>query len=87
VFANDTDIDTNDALFATLVSADGAFGHVLLTPDGWYTYTLDNANPVVDALDAGQTLVESFDYRAADLAFENDVAQITITIQGVTDDE
>ena len=41
---------------ATIV---GAYGTLQITRDGGYTYTLDNSNPAVQALAAGETLTES----------------------------
>lgn len=44
----------------------GSFGSLSLDAGGAWTYSLNNANPVVDALTAGQSLADSVVVRAAD---------------------
>ncbi|KAB2969637.1 cadherin-like domain-containing protein, partial [Zoogloea sp.] len=63
----------------------GLYGSLRIGADGSYTYTLDNANPAVNALKTGDTLTEVFSYTLADPDALTDVAQLTITIDGVTD--
>ncbi|RST46380.1 cadherin-like domain-containing protein [Variovorax sp. DXTD-1] len=60
----------------------GTYGSVVLNADGSYTYTLDNTNPRVQALTAGETLVEVYTYTISDGAGGTDTAQLTITITG-----
>ncbi|WP_175653173.1 VCBS domain-containing protein [Pseudomonas sp. Marseille-P9899] len=64
----------------------GRYGQLLLNADGSYTYTLDNANPLVQALrTAGETLRETFNYRMRDTAGATADARLTIIIQGAND--
>ncbi|MBT2323454.1 DUF4347 domain-containing protein [Variovorax paradoxus] len=60
----------------------GTYGSVVLNADGSYTYTLNNADPRVQALTAGETLTEVYTYTISDGAGGTDVAQLTITITG-----
>ena len=63
----------------------GAYGTLVLNSNGSYTYAVDNANPVVNALKTGQTLTETYTYTLSDGSGGTDTAQLTITIQGHTD--
>lgn len=62
----------------------GAFGTLLLNADGTYTYTLDNTNTTVNALNNGGTLTDEFQYTVSD-GFRKRTATLTITINGQTD--
>ena len=44
----------------------GFYGTLVIAPNGSYTYTLDNSNPTVQALQNGETLAENFGYAIAD---------------------
>jgi len=65
----------------------GSYGTLSIGADGSYTYTLDNNNPLVDALPAMQSLTELFYYQVADskATSEASVTTLTITIQGAND--
>ncbi|MBS0340274.1 MAG: VCBS domain-containing protein, partial [Proteobacteria bacterium] len=63
----------------------GAFGSLVINADGSYTYTVDDANATVQALQPGQTLTEVFTYTMRDTAGATSVATLTITIQGADD--
>ena len=63
----------------------GSYGTLVLNANGSYSYTVDNGNPVVNALKSGQTLTETYTYALSDGAGGTDTAQLTITIQGRTD--
>ncbi|MCP4189086.1 MAG: hypothetical protein GY768_00505 [Planctomycetaceae bacterium] len=92
VLSNDSDPE-NDAITVTHVNDDanvgtsinGLYGSIAITDQGSYTYTLDNDNSTVDALDEGQNLTETFSYTISDSEF-SDSANLVITIQGVTDE-
>ncbi|MCK6394415.1 cadherin-like domain-containing protein [Zoogloea sp.] len=81
---------TMSPISAGTTSADGTivtglYGSLRIGADGSYTYTLDNTNPAVNALKTGDTLTEIFSYTLADPSALTDIAQLTITIDGVTD--
>ncbi len=81
---NSTDVDNpNDAWTAVgspMVSANG-FGSYTLTAAGVWTYTLDNSNPAVQALNVGQTLTDTFTATTVDGTQQ----LVTITIDGTND--
>jgi VCBS repeat-containing protein len=62
----------------------GTYGTLTIGANGSYSYALDNANPTVNALIAGESLTEVFTYTLSDGAL-TDIAQLTITINGATD--
>ncbi|MBR1244455.1 cadherin-like domain-containing protein [Bradyrhizobium sp. AUGA SZCCT0274] len=84
VLTNDSDPDGN----ALTVTSSGTFnlshGTLVMHADGSYAYTLDNTNPAVDALNTGQTLVDSFTYGISDGHGGTNSASLKITIQGRT---
>ncbi|MBU3653553.1 MAG: hypothetical protein FGM44_10785, partial [Limnohabitans sp.] len=71
----------------------GLYGSLTISANGSYTYALDNTNAQVQALNAGQTLTEQFQYEVKNgltaVASPNpllvDVATLTITINGAND--
>ncbi len=63
----------------------GQYGTLVIQSDGSYTYTLDNTNPVVQALSDGDTLTEQFEYTLLDNDGDTDTAVLTITINGDND--
>ena len=92
VLTNDTDED-GDALTITKVNSsaanigsvvNGNYGQFALSSSGTYTYSLDNSNVSVDALNAGQNLVDQFTYEISDGEFQS-LATVIITINGTTD--
>jgi VCBS repeat-containing protein len=64
---------------------DTAYGHLTLNADGSYSYVLDNGNPLVNRLKAGQILTETVNYTITDGDGDTSTATLTITIQGRTD--
>jgi VCBS repeat-containing protein len=93
VRSNDTDID-GDTLsvqavdgFSSRVGVDvaGSYGTFRLNANGSYTYTLDNTNARVNALNSGQTLKETFGYTVTDPSGATASAQVIVTINGATD--
>jgi fimbrial isopeptide formation D2 family protein/uncharacterized repeat protein (TIGR01451 family) len=62
----------------------GTYGQLTVNADGTYTYVVDNRNALVDALDPGARLSESFNYTVSDGAL-SDIGVISITIQGAND--
>ncbi|HYW58209.1 MAG TPA: Ig-like domain-containing protein [Polaromonas sp.] len=62
----------------------GTYGTLTLAANGSYTYVIDEANTTVQALNAGGTLTESFNYTLSDGGL-TDVAVLNITINGTND--
>jgi VCBS repeat-containing protein len=63
----------------------GSYGSLTLNADGGYTYAPDNDNAAVQALAAGETLLERFTYTVADGGGLTDTAVLTVTINGAND--
>ncbi|MES2818285.1 MAG: VCBS domain-containing protein, partial [Pseudomonadota bacterium] len=65
----------------------GTYGSLTLNADGSWNYTVNNANALVNALDPGETLTESFNYTVTDRSGTglSDIAVLTVTVQGVED--
>lgn len=59
----------------------GSYGSVALAADGSWTYSLNNANPTVDALLTGDVLTDTVTVQAAD----GTTQALAITINGLTD--
>ncbi|MCY1484116.1 VCBS repeat protein [compost metagenome] len=101
VLDNDTDVDsvalgeTKQVLdFASELGGSavagqtlqGRYGSLTLNADGSYSYAVDNANPVVQALrSAGETLREVFTYRMRDTEGAESTARLNLLIQGAND--
>ncbi len=81
---NSTDVDNPpdawDAVGIPL-SGDNGFGSYTLTASGLWTYTLDNSNPAVQALNVGSTLADSFTVTTVDGTSQ----VVSITINGAND--
>ncbi|MCE2596542.1 type I secretion C-terminal target domain-containing protein, partial [Motilimonas cestriensis] len=63
----------------------GSFGSLVLNADGAYEYILNNKNAQVQALNEGETLLDSFTYTITDDNGDLSSAVLNITINGVTD--
>ncbi|MFM2054201.1 MAG: hypothetical protein RL456_2238, partial [Pseudomonadota bacterium] len=101
VLLNDSDVDAGDTRTVTSVrtgglegagasaaagtSLAGSHGTLTLHADGSYTYVVDESDPVVQALQQGQSLTDSFNYTVADTAGGTDLARLDITVQGRND--
>ncbi len=100
VLSNDSDLDSGDtktiggvavgSVASTSgqvgIAVAGSYGAITINADGSYSYTVDNSNPVVQALrTAGDTLQDVFSYTMSDTAGATSTTQITITIQGAND--
>jgi large repetitive protein len=87
VLDNDTvGADVNATPVTTTGTFVGLYGTLVLNADGSYTYTLNNANPTVNALNANQSLQDVFTYTIADGDGTTASANLTITIDGAKDD-
>ena len=63
----------------------GTYGTLRINANGSYTYTVDNSNPAVDGMDAGDQFTETFNYTVLDTGGLSDIALLTITIKGAND--
>ncbi|QWT20199.1 VCBS domain-containing protein [Bacillus sp. NP157] len=63
----------------------GQYGTLVLNADGSYSYAVDNANTVVNALKDGDTLTETYTYTITDADGDSSTTTLTITIHGHTD--
>ena len=92
-FGVDSDPDGDDIVVSIFdgsaanvgVLVNGDYGSIILDSDGSYTYTLDDNNADVNALDNGETLSERFFYRITDGEGGTDFARLDITINGTND--
>ncbi|SAI71918.1 hemolysin [Bordetella ansorpii] len=76
-----TDPDAGQAIFQAQASTPGAHGTFAIDASGNWTYSLDNADPAVQALGAGKTMTETFTVKSAD----GGTHDVTVTIQGTND--
>lgn len=64
---------------------EGQYGTLVLNSEtGEYTYTVDESNPTVNAMNIGDSLSESFGYVVSDGGLD-DSAVLTVTINGTND--
>ncbi len=63
----------------------GFYGGLTIGSNGAYSYLVDNANPVVNALKSGQSLTETCTYAITDKDGDVATATLTITINGAND--
>src|SRR5438067_1260299 len=81
---NDADVDNTANAFAAVTSptaSTGGYGSDAMPAAGVWTYTLDNANSAVQALNVGDTLTDSFTVTTVD----GTAQVVTITISGSND--
>lgn len=69
------------------VTLTGLYGSLALKSDGTYTYTLDNGNSAVNALNSGSSLTDVFYYRIQNNggSGNQDLSTLTVTINGAND--
>src|SRR5690606_10949969 len=82
VLANDA--TGADSVGQTVAFADtkGQYGTLTYKTDGTWSYTLDNSLPAVQALKAGETVTEAFNYTLTDADGDQSPATLTVTITG-----
>ncbi|WP_036303728.1 VCBS domain-containing protein [Methylotenera sp. L2L1] len=85
VLSNDTVGADSNATPISAYSGNLTYGSLVLNSDGTYSYTLNNANPAVNALNNGQTLIDSYTYTLTDGDGTTTTAVLNITINGNTD--
>lgn len=80
----DRDVDNPDNTFAAVTCptpSDHGYGSFTMTTCGTWTYTLDDANPEVQALNACDTLTDTFTVTTIDGTLQ----VVTVAVQGVND--
>jgi VCBS repeat-containing protein len=80
----DTDVDDPSNTFVAVTSpqpSDHGYGSFAMTADGHWTYTLDDGNPSVQALNVDQTLTDTFFVKTVDGTAQT----VAITIEGSND--
>jgi VCBS repeat-containing protein len=80
----DTDVDDRSNSFVAVTcpqTSDHGYGSFAMTADGHWTYTLDDGNCAVQALNVGQTLTDTFVVKTVDETAQT----VTITIEGSND--
>uniref|UniRef100_UPI0018EED860 VCBS domain-containing protein n=1 Tax=Paracoccus binzhouensis TaxID=2796149 RepID=UPI0018EED860 len=81
-----TDIDIGNTHSFAVEGTTGAYGTLVVDPaTGQWTYTLDNADPDVQALADGETLTDEITVRVTDNDGGFDEQVVTITITGTND--
>ena len=85
------DIVSDDTSNVTTIDGSGNFiivgqyGTLVVNGEtGDYTYTVDDANPSVDALNIGESVMESFTYTVSD-GILSDSATLSLTVNGSND--
>jgi VCBS repeat-containing protein len=80
----DTDVDDPSSTFVAVTcpqTSDHGYGGFTMTADGHWTYTLDDGNCAVQALNVGQALTDTFVLKTVDGTAQT----VTITIEGSND--
>ncbi len=85
VLSNDSDADGDILTVTNAGTFDLGHGSLVINANGSYSYTLDNSDSAVNALNDGQTLKDTFTYTVSDGHGGTDSAKLDITIQGSTD--
>ena len=81
-----TDPNIHDVLtFIAQNNAPGSYGTLTLDAAGHYTYTLNNALPVVQSLGVGEKLTDTFTFRVSDGHGGTATNTLTLTINGTND--
>ena len=78
---NSADVDNLPDSWQAVAAGAATYGTYALSATGVWTYTLDNSNPTVQALNAGDTLTDSF----TALTVDGTAQVVTITIHGTND--
>jgi VCBS repeat-containing protein len=100
VLANDTDVDLSDTHHVIGVAKGtvngvltsgvgtiitGTYGSLVLNDNGTWTYTLDNTNPLTDALAQGVHASDIFSYTESDYHGGTSTTTLTIDVTGTND--
>ena len=85
VLDNDSDLDVGDNLTVTSVDTSGTVGAVTAwNADGSFTYDPDGQ---FEYLQAGNSTTDSFTYTVSDGHYGTDTATVTVTINGISDND
>ncbi|MCL5061036.1 MAG: VCBS domain-containing protein [Candidatus Thermoplasmatota archaeon] len=76
-----SDVDAGQASFVAQPSTAGAYGTFAINSAGAWTYSLNNSNATVQALNAGQVVTEVFSVATSD----GGAASVTVNITGSND--
>ena len=76
-----SDVDTGQSFFQPQSGTEGSHGSFAITADGAWSFTVNNADPAVQALRYEETLTEIFNVQSVD----GTTSQVTVTINGVND--
>ena len=85
VLANDAVGADAGPVVTTAGTFSGSYGQLTLGADGAYSYALDSGNPLVQGLDDGESLTETFAYTMTDGDGDTSSATLTLTIVGSND--
>ncbi|MCC6077129.1 retention module-containing protein [Pseudomonas sp. GCM10022188] len=85
VLANDVGGADSGPVVTTAGTFAGNYGQLTLGADGVYSYALASGNPLVQGLDEGESLTETFAYTLSDADGDTSSATLTITITGSND--
>ena len=81
---SDSTITAGSTSASNGTSVTGQYGTLVMGADGSYTYTVDNNNATVNALQVGGSLTEVFTYTATD-GTSDKTANLSVTINGTND--
>lgn len=84
VLANDRDPEGKALAVANPGIRRGEYGVLTLLPNGSYAYVLDDCSSKVQALGAGESVVDRFSYIASD-GSERSSGELAVTVQGSND--
>ncbi|SMC29733.1 VCBS repeat-containing protein [Andreprevotia lacus DSM 23236] len=76
------DPDTGESAVIAQTDTTGTYGSFSILADGTWTYTLNNASPVVQALNEGESRTEVFQVQSQD---GSDTHFVTVTVLGTND--
>lgn len=79
-----TDID-NGAELSFSATGTSAYGTISMDAEGNWTYLVDPANSTVQALNVGDTLIDTIDYEVSDEHGATSTSTIRVTILGTND--
>jgi ELWxxDGT repeat protein/VCBS repeat-containing protein len=96
LLANDTDADAGDSKAMVSVNGStvnasgdtvvaGTYGTLTIKADGSYSYALDNSKAAVNALAAGSSAIETFNYVMKDGAGATATSKLDVTVTGTND--